>query len=481
MNTLSTSNEQKRAEDEDKGKEMLNQNITLVPSLQSLSNRGLRAVKPMLPYLSRFLQGAANIYSSSNKHGNILFCVAENRTPVYATLMIPALTQAREISITAATGSYGDFSGRMAMRKAFSNMVSYTFLSKSKIIPQPEHLVISAGCGSIISNLAVTLCEPNDAILLPTPTYAALPNDVSVLAQAVIIGMPAKPENNYGLTLDMLQKGLQESLTKGHRPRVVFLINPQNPIGTIYTRKELEMAIDFCEKENLHLIVDEIYANSVYDETDEEKNKFMSIVEIMALRTNTKNDQNNYLGNYVHVIWGLSKDFCMSGYRIGILFTHNIALLKAMSTINYFSCVSFDTQDVLATVLSNESFVKNYLQTARKSLLNASNAVIHAATRLGVPFQQPSAGMFVWLDFQSFLPLHLHGWEAEHELTRLMFEEAKVLLTPGEACFAERPGFYRLCFAWMEDPIDAIEECFRRLEILKQKIHLIKDEYEHIN
>ena len=57
--------------------------------------------------------------------------------------------------------------------------------------------------------------------------------------------------------------------------------------------------------------------------------------------------------------------------------------------------------------------------------------------------------------------LHPAGWDAERQLTAAMFEEARSLFTPGEACHAAAPGFYRCCFAWV--PRDAVVEGFRRL------------------
>ena len=50
----------------------------------------------------------------------------------------------------------------------------------------------------------------------------------------------------------------------------------------------------------------------------------------------------------------------------------------------------------------------------------------------------------------------------ERALTRALFEEAGVLLTPGEAMHAPEPGFFRLCFAWHPD-VRSLEEGLRRL------------------
>jgi hypothetical protein len=41
--------------------------------------------------------------------------------------------------------------------------------------------------------------------------------------------------------------------------------NPQNPLGRTYSRETLLAYARFCEENDLHLVSDEIYAMSVYD------------------------------------------------------------------------------------------------------------------------------------------------------------------------------------------------------------------------
>ena len=66
-----------------------------------------------------------------------------------------------------------------------------------------------------------------------------------------------------------------------------------------------------------------------------------------------------------------------------------------------------------------------------------------------IPFVRPQAGMFVWVDLRQLLPRGVEGWDAERQLTDALFAEERELYTPGEACHAREPGFYRCCFAWV--------------------------------
>jgi aspartate/methionine/tyrosine aminotransferase len=105
---------------------------------------------------------------------------------------------------------------------------------------------------------------------------------------------------------DTLEDAYASSLEKGRRPRGLLLTNPHNPLGTVYAQSSLEIAIRWTKAKQMHLICDEIYALSVFD--PKPKNPFLSIVNLME----------NQLGDYVHVLWGLSKDFGASGLRLGV-------------------------------------------------------------------------------------------------------------------------------------------------------------------
>lgn len=47
--------------------------------------------------------------------------------------------------------------------------------------------------------------------------------------------------------------------------RLQILCNPQNPLGRTYSRDTLLAYARFCEERDLHLVSDEIYAMSVYE------------------------------------------------------------------------------------------------------------------------------------------------------------------------------------------------------------------------
>ncbi|KXJ22504.1 putative inactive 1-aminocyclopropane-1-carboxylate synthase-like protein 2 [Exaiptasia diaphana] len=70
---------------------------------------------------------------------------------------------------------------------------------------------------------------------------------------------------------------------------------------------------------------------------------------------------------YVHVIWGFSKDFGISGFRCGVLHTWNKEVLGALWWISYFQCVPTSTQCLLLNLINDRDYVEELLKVHRKS------------------------------------------------------------------------------------------------------------------
>merc|ERR1711964_738651 len=112
---------------------------------------------------------------------------------------------------------------------------------------------------------------------------------------------------------------------------------------------------------------------------------------------------------------------------------------------NYFSYVSSYVQTFFANWLGDEHATLSFLQQSRDLLWAQYNKVRDYLIELRIPFTEPNGGLFVWADFREFL--EEPTFEAERAFIRKLKENARVLVTPGEACRSTEPGFVRLCFA----------------------------------
>jgi aspartate/methionine/tyrosine aminotransferase len=176
---------------------------------------------------------------------------------------------------------------RVAMAKRMSE------LSGGRPI-NPDHIVISSGSKQSLFNACFTLFGPTDQVLVPAPAWVSYPQIVH-LSRAEPVMVPGALD--WGLKVGV--KDLDRASSK--RTRGLILCSPCNPTGSVYTLAELKAIAEWATKHDVWLISDEIYrvihygpgpAASVLDLPDE-----------LLERT--------------VVIYGASKAYAMTGWRIG--------------------------------------------------------------------------------------------------------------------------------------------------------------------
>jgi len=174
------------------------------------------------------------------------------------------------------------------------------------------------------------------------------------------------------------------------------------------------------------------------------------------------------LGDDVHMLWALSKDFGSSGLRLGFLYTQNDTLLKAIETISAFSAVSHPMQLIAAHMLADYDFVDALLENSRKKLCASYDIVVQSLKQMNIPFIPASAGIFVYCDFSFFLPENTFAGEAR--FSSFLVDIARVVMTPGESQHDSRPGFFRICYAAITP--EALAVAMNRISYVAEFIRL---------
>jgi 1-aminocyclopropane-1-carboxylate synthase len=183
---------------------------------------------------------------------------------------------------------------------------------------------------------------------------------------------------------------------------------------------------------------------------------FHSVIQILG----------NDLGNDVHFLWAVSKDFGASGLRVGIVYSQNEIFMQGLATANIFTCVSQPIQYLVSELWTDDQFLDHFLDESRHRILISYHICIAKLQEMVVPFVPASAGIFVYVDFSSLLPEKTY--EGEQKLCKLMFEYARIVLTPGESQRDPRPGMFRICYAWVAPAVLAIS--MERMSRLVAKI-----------
>jgi 1-aminocyclopropane-1-carboxylate synthase len=141
-------------------------------------------------------------------------------------------------------------------------------------------------------------------------------DDLTIPAKAEVVGVDVGPDFAVPSTLDAFEDKIRELSQAGKKAQAVMLCNPNNPLGFNYPRATLVAYAAFCERHNLHLVSDEIYALSQFhnaEASEKERVGFTSMLSVDVWREAKCNPAR------VHVLYGVAKDFGMNGLRIGKL------------------------------------------------------------------------------------------------------------------------------------------------------------------
>ncbi|XP_030415854.1 uncharacterized protein LOC115650286 [Gopherus evgoodei] len=274
-----------------------------------------------------------------NPNGIINFGTSENK--LCFDLMSKRLTQSDMNLMEPPLLQYPDWKGHMFLREEVARFLTYYCKAPAPL--KAENVIVLNGCGSLFSALATVLCDPGEAVLIATPFYGGITQSLFLYGNVKLVyayldskitGTSTRP---FQLTVDKLEKALQDARSEGVGVKALILLNPQNPLGDIYSLSELRDYLEFAKRHELHVIVDEIYMLSVFDESA----TFHSVLGMDRLPDPQR----------THVMWGISKDFAVSGIRFGTLYTENQDVANAVASLCYFHGVCGPVQYKVAQLL----------------------------------------------------------------------------------------------------------------------------------
>ncbi|XP_078805023.1 1-aminocyclopropane-1-carboxylate synthase-like protein 1 isoform X1 [Oryzias latipes] len=399
-----------------------------------LSNRGNSILQHQGILQEGFAQyGMNKHHDSHNPDGILNLGTSENK--LCFDLLHTRLTKPDMLHVDPSMLQYPDWTGHAFLRDEVAKFLTHYCCSPKPL--KADNVVVMNGCGSLFSCIAAVICDPEDAVLIPTPFYGVITEDLHLYSNVKLFHVPldceadGKDSRPFHLTVERLEEALKSAKQQGVIIRAIILMNPHNPLADVYTIKEMVAFLNFAKRNELHAIVDEVYMLTVFDESV----TFHSVLSIDRLPDPQR----------THVMWGLSKDFAMAGFRIGTLYTENTDLVQALAQLGAFHCIPGTTQYQVAQLLQDREWIsKEFLPKNRQRLKAAHTYLTGELSSMGIPFLDSSAALYVWADFRKYL--RESSFEEELALWR-RFLKHKVLLSCGQAFSCSTPGWFRIVFA----------------------------------
>lgn len=164
----------------------------------------------------------------------------------------------------------------------------------------PNQLMITTGGSEAISLSFLSCLDIGDEVIVPEPFYA---NYYGFASSTSINVVPLTSDIDSSFALPSFSE-IEKLITP--RTKAIFICNPNNPTGYLYTREELEKLKEIVLKYDLYLLCDEVYREFCYDGA-----RHISIMELDGLE------------DHAIMIDSVSKRYSECGLRIGMLVTRN--------------------------------------------------------------------------------------------------------------------------------------------------------------
>ena len=305
------------------------------------------------------------------------------------------------------TSNYGIMPLREAVAEKLRNENNLDYTAKE--------VLITAGASESIYDSYSLILEEDDEILLPNPCWPNYVNAAHIMG-AVPVRYSLAEENDFQIDFDELE-GLVTEKTKA-----IVIINPSNPIGSMFTLETLEKLADFAKKKDILVISDEIYEKIIYG-----NKKHISIASLDGMKERTI------------TINGFSKTYSMTGFRLAYIAAPE-EFIRVLNIIHQHntSCATSFVQHGGITALkeggdASEEMVKEY-KRRRDYIVEKVNSIE------GFSLNAPDGAFYAFINIKGL------GVSSE-EFCNYLLDEECVAIVPGTVFGSAGEGFVRFSYA----------------------------------
>jgi len=336
-----------------------------------------------------------------------------------------------EAACQALKKNYNSYSDSVGIPEAIEAIRAYAIKKGIK----PVDIYITQGASEAIEFAILALVNSEENILLPCPCYP--------LYQAIVSKFRIEPRyyfldesKNWEPDVDSIEALIDK------KTKAIVIINPNNPTGTIYSKKTLEKIVEIAKKYNLVIFSDEIYDQYILEDDLEHVSIASLSDEVPVVTFN-----------------GLSKNYFAPGFRIGwgIVSGPEEALKEYIEAIHKLArtrlCAPHPLQFAIPVALNNENcYIKEVIAKLKKRrdiLVKGLNQIpfISCVKPLGA--------------FYAFPRIEIPDID-DLEFTKKLILEEGVVVVHGSG-FGQKPGtkHFRIIFLPEEE---ILEEALRRIE-----------------
>ncbi len=316
--------------------------------------------------------------------------------------------------------------------KVFS-AISEWFSNKHKLELDKKAFIQVTGVLTGIAILIRELTNEGDGILVQTPVYHQFYNIIKTSNRTIVRNPLKIIDGKYQMDFQDLEEKI-----KSKNVKIILLCNPHNPVGRVWNREELQKLVDLSNKYNVMVISDEIHADIVYANAT-----FNSIASF---------DQEKH----ITIIGSPAKTFGMQGIANGYLYIRNKEahqqIKNAITSLYLDHGNALSAYATIAAYTHGEAWLQELLEYLQNTINWINNFLQKELPQIQLFY--PEGTYQIWLDVSGLK-------YSEEELKDIVFNKAKLALTPGTWFDTDHTQFMRMNIA---SPLSVIKKAFYQLK-----------------
>lgn len=284
-----------------------------------------------------------------------------------------------------------------------------------------KNIVITCGSTEAMMAAMMSVCDPNDKVIVFSPFYENYGAD-TILCGADPIYVPLHPPV-FNFNKEELENAFKQN------PKALILCNPSNPCGKVFSKEELEYIASLAIKYDTYVITDEVYEHIVYAPY---KHTYFTSLPGMFERTISCSS--------------LSKTYSITGWRLGYCIAPE-NIIEQIKKVHDFLTVGAAAPLQEAAVVGLE-FKDDYYDELQKLYTHKKELFINGLKELNIPHTEPQGAYYVMIDISEF------GYDSDLDFCVDLIKNVGVAAVPGSSFFKEEENRYiRFHFAKKDETL----------------------------
>lgn len=289
-----------------------------------------------------------------------------------------------------------------------------------------ECFVTTSGCHAMWLILESVL-DDGDEVIIPEPYFTPYPDQV-LLARGKPVFLKTSEDDEFRINIDKLEACIT------NRTKAIIINTPNNPTGVCFSKSTLKNIAKIAIKYDLLVIADDIYTAFSYAEP------FIPITTLDGMKERTLS------------IRSFSKDYCMTGWRIGYVIgpAKILGIMKDINENNVFTAPSPSQRGAIAALKLRHEIQPPIIEEFKKRAYYAYERIQKISY---LSCLKPSGSLYIFVNIKK-------TGLTSREFCDKLLEKYHILAIPGDAFGESGEGYIRIALTL---GIDKLKEAFDRL------------------